>query len=373
MPSDFSFEVTARDATTAARLGTLRTGHGDIPTPVFMPVGTAGTVKALPHEWLESIDTRIILGNTYHLYLRPGPERIERLGGLHRFMSWSRAILTDSGGYQVYSHRDLRKITEEGVSFQSHLDGSAHFLTPEKVIDIQRVLRSDIAMVLDDCTPYPCSRPDAEKSMELSMRWAGRCISRWQAGNEGSTALFGIVQGGVYPDLRSRSVEALTVLRPDGFAVGGLSVGEPKSAMWEVLEATLPLLPADRPRYLMGVGTPQDVIRAVSMGVDMFDCVLPTRNARNGCLFTSEGRILIKNAAYADDERPPDAACSCLTCRRYTRAYLRHLYISGEYLSAILNTMHNVTFYLDMMCKIRESIAFDSYGKLLESVEKWPE
>lgn len=373
MPTDFSFEVKARDASTGARLGTLRTSHGEIPTPVFMPVGTAGTVKALPHEWLESLGAGIILANTYHLYLRPGPERVERLGGLHRFMSWQRAVLTDSGGYQVFSHRDLRKISEEGVSFRSHLDGSSHFLTPEKVIDIQRVLGSDIAMVLDDCTPYPCSRADAEKSMELSMRWAGRCVSRWQAGSVGSNALFGIVQGGVYPDLRARSVGALTALCPDGFAVGGLSVGEPKSAMWEVLEATLPLLPADRPRYLMGVGTPRDIVRAVALGVDMFDCVLPTRNARNGCLFTSEGRVLIKNAACADDRRPPDPACSCLTCRRYTRAYLRHLYMSGEYLSAVLNTMHNVSFYLDMMCKIRESIAFKSYGKLLAGMEKWPE
>jgi queuine tRNA-ribosyltransferase len=373
MSTDFSFEVTALDVSTAARLGYLRTRHGEIPTPVFMPVGTAGTVKALPHEWLETLDARIILANTYHLYLRPGHERIGQLGGLHRFMSWRRAVLTDSGGYQVFSHRDLRKISEEGVSFQSHLDGSSHFLTPEKVIDIQRVLGSDIAMVLDDCTPYPCSRPDAEKSMELSMRWAGRCVSRWGAENDGSSALFGIVQGSVYPELRARSVEALLALRPDGFAVGGLSVGEPKSAMGEVLEFTLPLLPRDRPRYLMGVGTPRDIMRGVALGADMFDCVLPTRNARNGCLFTSEGRILIKNAAYADDERPPDPACSCLTCRRYTRAYLRHLYLSGEHLSAILNTMHNVSFYLDMMWKIRESIASNSYGKLLESMEKWPE
>jgi queuine tRNA-ribosyltransferase len=374
MPTDFSFEVTAQDASTAARLGCLHTRHGEIPTPVFMPVGTAGTVKALPHEWLEALDARIILANTYHLYLRPGHERIGQLGGLHRFMSWSRAVLTDSGGYQVFSHRDLRKLSEEGVSFQSHLDGSSHFLTPEKVIDIQRVLGSDIAMVLDDCTPYPCSRPDAEKSMELSMRWAGRCVGRWRAeDNDGSSALFGIVQGSVYPELRARSVEALLALRTDGFAVGGLSVGEPKSAMAEVLECTLPLLPGDRPRYLMGVGTPRDIIRGVALGVDMFDCVLPTRNARNGCLFTSEGRILIKNAAYADDERPLDPSCSCLTCRRYTRAYLRHLYMSGEHLSAILNTMHNVSFYLDMMCKIRESIASNSYGKLLESMEKWPE
>jgi queuine tRNA-ribosyltransferase len=374
MADGFSFELTSVSASTAARLGVLHTRHGAVQTPVFMPVGTAGTVKALPHEWLESLDARIILANTYHLYLRPGPERIGRLGGLHRFMSWNRAILTDSGGYQIYSHRDLRRISEEGVIFQSHLDGSTHFLTPEKVTDIQRLLGSDIAMALDDCTPYPCSRPDAEKSMELSMRWARRCVDRWRACDEEcSSALFGIVQGSVYPELRARSVEALLALDPDGIAVGGLSVGEPKSAMWEVLEATLPLLPPGRPRYLMGVGTPRDIIRSVSLGADMFDCVLPTRNARNGCLFTSEGRILIKNAVYSDDNRPLDPACSCLTCRRYTRAYLRHLYMSGEYLSAILNTMHNVSFYLDMMCKIREAIASNSFGKWLECMEKWPE
>jgi queuine tRNA-ribosyltransferase len=351
----------------------LHTSHGDIETPVFMPVGTAGTVKALPHEWLEQLGAGIILANAYHLYLRPGHERIGRLGGLHRFMSWDRAILTDSGGYQVFSHRELRRIDEDGVHFRSHLDGSPHFLTPEGVMDIQQALGSDIAMVFDECTPYPCSHVDAEKSMERSMRWAGRCRERWRMVDDGSRGLFGIVQGSVFPELRKRSVDALLDLDFAGMAVGGLSVGEPRDEMFEILESTAPLLPPDRPRYLMGVGTPQDLIRAVALGIDMFDCVLPTRNARNGSLFTSRGRILIKNAAYAEDESPLDPECSCMTCRRYSRAYLRHLFLAGEHLSAILNTLHNVSFYLDMMRKIREFIAFNSYRKWLESLEKSPD
>ncbi len=367
------FELLSKDKSSSARLGLLHTPHGDIETPAFMPVGTAGTIKALPHEWLEGLGCRILLSNTYHLYLRPGHERIARLGGLHRFMSWDRAILTDSGGYQVYSHRELRRITEEGVHFRSHLDGSPHFLSPEKVIEVQLALGPDISMVFDECTPYPCSRSDAEKSMALSMRWAARCRERW--GKEASVpgGLFGIVQGGVYPDLRAKSAEELLALDFDGLAIGGLSVGEPKDVMMEVLDATVPLLPECRPRYLMGVGAPEDLVRCVALGVDMFDCVLPTRNARNGCLFTSEGRILIKNAAYAEDERPLDPACGCLTCRRYSRAYLRHLFMAGEYLSATLNTVHNVSFYLDTMCKIRESITLDSCGKWLEALEKRPD
>jgi len=369
----FRFEITHRDSGTSARRGVLHTAHGDVETPVFMPVATAGTVKALQHEWLEQLDTRIILANTYHLFLRPGHDRVARLGGLHRFMSWDRAILTDSGGYQVFSHRELRRIDEEGVHFRSHLDGSAHFLTPESVIDIQNALGSDIAMVFDECTPYPCSHVDAEKSMELSMRWARRCLERWRTTDDGARALFGIVQGSVFRELRRRSVDALVDLDFPGMAIGGLSVGEPKDEMFEVLEATAPLLPSDRPRYLMGVGTPEDLIRAVALGVDMFDCVLPTRNARNGCLFTSRGRILIRNAAYAEDQSPLDPDCACPTCRRYSRAYLRHLYLAGEHLSAILNTLHNVSFYLDMMRKIREFIAFNSYQKLLESMEKSPD
>ncbi len=373
MSAKFSFEVIHRDAGSSARLGVLHTGHGDIPTPVFMPVGTAGAVKAMPHEWLEQLDARIILANTYHLCLRPGHERIERMGKLHRFMSWNGAILTDSGGYQVFSHRELRRISEEGVYFRSHLDGSPHFLSPEKAIDIQVALGSDILMAFDDCTPYPCGPIDAEASMKLSMRWAGRCKEEYVRKEDGRSALFGIVQGSIYPELRKRSVEELTEIGFPGFAIGGLSVGEPKEVMKEVLAATVPQLPADKPRYLMGTGTPEDIARAVALGVDMFDCVLPTRNARNGCLFTSEGRILIKNANYAEDCRPVDPRCSCLTCRRYSRAYLRHLFLAGEHLSALLNTAHNLSFYLDIMEKIRDSIALDLYGKWFGQWEKEPE
>jgi queuine tRNA-ribosyltransferase len=366
----FGFEVLHKDARTGARLGVLHTAHGDIPTPVFMPVGTAGAVKAMPNETLEALGVQLVLANTYHLYLRPGHERIQRLGGLHEFMSWKGAILTDSGGYQVFSHRELCRINEEGVHFRSHLDGSANLFTPEKVIEIQRALGSDIAMVFDDCTPYPSGYADAEASMELSMRWAKKCREQWRQQDDGTSGLFGIVQGSVYPDLRKRSAETLVELGFSGLAIGGLSVGEPKDVMYEVMEATLPLLPWEQPRYLMGAGTPEDLIRGVAMGTDMFDCVLPTRNARNGCLFTSQGRILIKNAIYAEDKGPLDPDCSCMTCRRYSRAYLRHLFLSGEHLSAVYNTLHNLTFYLDMMRKIRHSIALDSLSNWLEIKEK---
>ncbi len=370
MNSKFGFEILHQDSGTNARRGILHTPHGDIPTPVFMPVGTAGAVKAVPCEVLESLDAGIILANTYHLSLRPGHERIERLGGLHRFMSWDGAILTDSGGYQVFSHRELCRISEEGVEFRSHIDGSKNFISPEKAIDIQNSLGSDIAMVFDDCTPYPAGYTDAESSMELSMRWARRCFERWKIKNEGSRGLFGIVQGGVYPDLRKRSAEMLAEMEFSGTAIGGLSVGEPRDVMDEIIEFTVPLLPRSRPRYLMGVGTPEDLIRSIAMGVDMFDCVLPTRNARNGCLFTSRGRILIKNAAYAEDPEPLDPECGCRTCRRFSRAYLRHLFMAGEYLSAFYNTVHNLTFYLDMMRKIREAIELDNFGNWLEKMEK---
>ncbi len=324
----------------------------------------------MTNESLEALDARIILANTYHLYLRPGHERIEKLGGLHQFMSWNGAILTDSGGYQVFSHRDLRSINEEGVQFRSHIDGSKNLFTPEKVIDIQRALGSDIAMVFDDCTAYPTGYADAESSMELSMRWAAKCREQWRRYDDGSRALFGIIQGSTYPDLRKRSAEALKELDFPGMAIGGLSVGEPKDLMYEVVESTLPHMSWEKPRYLMGVGTPEDLVRCIAMGVDMFDCVLPTRNARNGCLFTSQGRILIKNAVYAEDQSPPDPECSCPTCRRYSRAYLRHLFMTGEHLSAVYNTIHNVAFYLDMMRKIRESIELDFSGNWLEFVKK---
>ena len=368
--SKFGFEVLRRDARTGARRGVLHTPHGDVATPVFMPVGTAGAVKAMPHEFLELLDVHLILANAYHLYLRPGHEHIAKLGGLHGFMSWDKAILTDSGGYQVFSHQELRSIKEEGVHFRSHLDGSKSFFTPEKVIDIQRALGSDIVMVFDDCTPYPVGYVDAEASMELSMRWAARCRESWHEYDDGSRGLFGIVQGSVYPELRKRSAEALVELGFSGMAIGGLSVGEPKDLMHEIVEFTVPFLPSDRPRYLMGVGTPHDLIRSVAAGVDMFDCVLPTRNARNGCLFTSQGRILIKNAVYANDPGPLDPNCSCRTCRRYSRAYLRHLFLSGEHLSAVYNTLHNLTFYLDMMRKIRQAIEFDSFGNWFETMGK---
>jgi queuine tRNA-ribosyltransferase len=366
----FGFEILHKDAHTNARRGVLHTPHGDIQTPVFMPVGTAGAVKAMTNESLEALDARIILANTYHLYLRPGHERIEKLGGLHQFMSWNGAILTDSGGYQVFSHRDLRSINEEGVQFRSHIDGSKNLFTPEKVIDIQRALGSDIAMVFDDCTAYPTGHVDAESSMELSMRWAAKCREQWRRHDDGTRALFGIIQGSTYPDLRKRSAEALKELDFPGMAIGGLSVGEPKDLMYEVVESTLPHMSWEKPRYLMGVGTPEDLVRCIAMGVDMFDCVLPTRNARNGCLFTSQGRILIKNAVYAEDQSPPDPECSCPTCRRYSRAYLRHLFMTGEHLSAVYNTIHNVAFYLDMMRKIRESIELDFSGSWLEFVKK---
>jgi queuine tRNA-ribosyltransferase len=364
------FELLHKDSRTSARRGILHTPHGDVPTPVFMPVGTAGAVKAMPPDALEALDTRIILGNTYHLFLRPGHERIERLGGLHNFISWNGAILTDSGGYQVFSHRELRNISEEGVQFSSHIDGSRSFFTPEKVIEIQRALGSDIVMVFDDCTPYPSTYTDAEQSMERSMRWAKRCADQWGQYEEDGRALFGIVQGSVYPELRKRSVEALIPLDFTGVAIGGLSVGEPKNLMYEIVGTTAPLLPQDKPRYLMGVGTPEDLIRCIAMGIDMFDCVLPTRNARNGYLFTSQGRVLIKNAKYAEDKGPLDPHCSCMTCRRFSRAYLRHLFLSGEHLYALYSTLHNLTFYLDMMRKIRQAIEFDIFGNWLGLIGK---
>jgi queuine tRNA-ribosyltransferase len=369
-PLKFGFEILRKDSGTNARLGVLHTAHGDVSTPVFMPVGTAAAVKAIPAEFLEALDTQISLANTYHLYLRPGHERIEKLGGLHEFMSWDRAILTDSGGYQVYSHRDLRSISEAGVQFRSHLDGSVNFFSPESVIDIQRALGSDIAMAFDDCTPYPAGYVDAEASMELSMRWARKCRDRWMEADDGTRGLFGIVQGSVYPELRRRSAEVLLSLGFSGMAIGGLSVGEPRDLMYEIVEKTAPLLPWEKPRYLMGVGTPKDLVRSVAMGIDMFDCVLPTRNARNGCLFTSQGRLLIKNAAYAEDRGALDPECSCPVCRRYSRAYLRHLFLSGEHLSAVFNTLHNLTFYLDMIRKMRQAIGLGVFCDWSERVGK---
>ena len=350
------FEILKSDKNSSARLGKCHTAHGVFHTPAFMAVGTQGTVKALTPEDLREMGAEIILSNTYHLYLRPGHERIRRLGGLHRFMHWDYPLLTDSGGFQVFSLNSLVKISEEGVQFQSHLDGSRHEITPEKTVEIQEALGADIIMCLDDCTPYPASHEEAERSLEFTLNWSQRCKGSHHRGDQ---ALFGIVQGGMYPDLRNRSVEALREMGFDGYAIGGLSVGESKEKMVEVVSQTVPLLPPDQPRYLMGVGTPFDIVQAVQQGVDMFDCVLPTRNARNGMLFTRAGRLVIKNARYADDEGPIDPGCFCYTCRNYSRAYLRHLYLAEEILAMRLNTIHNLRFYLTFMGEIRQAMAED--------------
>ena len=354
----FSFTLEHTDSRSRARLGRIRTAHGEIRTPVFMPVGTQGTVKSLTPEDLRELGAEVILANTYHLYLRPGHERIRRLGGLHRFMHWEYPILTDSGGYQVFSLGALRKISAEGVSFRSHLDGSSHFLTPESVVEIQEALGSDIAMCLDECTPYPVTPEEARHSLGLTRDWARRCRRAHQLESQ---ALFGIVQGSVFQDLRRESAEAIMEIGFDGYALGGLSVGEPSGERLEVIEATLPLLPADRPRYLMGLGTPEDLVEGVARGADLFDCVLPTRNARNGMLFTRQGRVIIKNAVYADDPQPLDPECACYTCRNYSRAYLRHLYLAQELLSYRLNTWHNLHYFMELMGDIRQAVADDRF------------
>jgi queuine tRNA-ribosyltransferase len=354
----FSFELLKTDPNSRARLGRMTTAHGEVRTPVFMPVGTQGTVKAMTPQWLKEAGAEIILGNTYHLYLRPGHELIREHGGLHRFMHWDRPILTDSGGFQIFSLGPLRKITEEGVQFQSHVDGSRHFISPERAIEIQEALGSDIMMCFDDCTPYPADRAYVEMSMALTHRWARRCRD---AKKNPAQALFGIVQGGVHRDLRQASVEALTAIGFDGYAIGGLSVGEPKDIMMETVEATVPLLPAGQARYLMGVGTPEDLVEGVNCGIDLFDCVMPTRCARNGLLFTNRGKVVIKNARYRNDQAPLDEECDCYTCRNFTRAYLRHLFIAREILALMLNTIHNVRFYLSLMERIRTSIAVGAF------------
>jgi len=368
-----AFELLHRDG--SARLGRLSTAHGEIDTPVFMPVGTLASVKSLTTEQLKALGSphsalstqhsapRIVLVNTYHLMLRPGVELLERLGGVHRFMSWDRAVLSDSGGFQVFSLGSIRKIREEGVEFRSHLDGSLHFLGPETSIDIQQRMGVDIAMAFDECPAYGQSRGEIERSMELTHRWAARSLRA----RTGSAALFGIVQGGVHHDLRKQSVEEVAAMDFDGVAIGGLSVGEPKEEMLETMRFTAPLLPEEKPRYLMGVGTPQDLLDGVEAGIDMFDCVMPTRNARNGSLFTSSGKIAIKNAKYADDARPLDPNCSCLTCTTVSRAYLRHLYVNGEIAASVYNTIHNVSFYLDLMRSIRHSITSNSLGSFRET------
>ncbi|MGB2625094.1 MAG: tRNA guanosine(34) transglycosylase Tgt [Candidatus Acidiferrum sp.] len=357
----FSFEVTKSDAS-GARRGVLQTPHGAVQTPFFMPVGTQATVKGLRNEALEEIRAEILLCNTYHLYLRPGHEAVRKLGGLHKFMSWPRAILTDSGGFQVFSLSELRKVTDEGVRFRSHLDGSEHLLTPEKAAEIQLALGSDVAMVLDECIETPAPRDKAEAAAKRTALWARRARKYFleQASHNGELAQwqFGIVQGATFADLRRTSARQLMELDFPGYAVGGLAVGEPHALTCEMTAEATALLPRDRPRYLMGVGKPEQIADYVALGIDMMDCVLPTRAARHACLYTSEGRVLIKNARYAQDQRPADPNCSCSVCRRYTRAYLRHLFAAGELTAAILATHHNVHFYLDLLRQIREAIGF---------------
>jgi queuine tRNA-ribosyltransferase len=410
------FEIVAEDKATGARAGLLHTPHGVVETPVFMPVGTAGTVKGMTHAQLEELGVQILLANTYHLYLRPGHEIIRQMGGLHRFIAWPHPILTDSGGFQVMSLKGLGRVTEDGVWFKSHLDGSSHFLSPERAVEIQVALGADIIMTLDECVEYPASREGLHRAVKLTGRWAGRAkeklsaISSQPSASEGtrswglgtrekpsafssqlsasgnqtgtqsaidnrqstipspqpllpSPSLFGIVQGGVDKELRRESVASLLELDFEGYAVGGLSVGEPKAEMYDVAEYTAQLLPRNRPRYLMGVGTPEDLVECVARGIDMFDCVMPTRNARNGGVFTSQGKVVIKNAKYAQDDSPLDPACRCPACRRYSRSYIRHLFVAGEMLGAILTTQHNLHFYIDRMRKIRQSLISGAFAE----------
>jgi queuine tRNA-ribosyltransferase len=379
------FEILRTGDDGGGRRAQLILPHQAVETPVFMPVGTAGTVKAVPQDVLETLGAQIILGNTYHLYLRPGHQAIRRMGGLHRFMSWPRALLTDSGGFQVFSLSQLRKVSDEGVRFRSHLDGSSHFFTPEHSMDVQIALGADIAMAFDECTEYPADRTRAQESLRLTMAWARRSLDHFRAhrhevpwneqsdwvpqvsnlkpGIEPPTqSLFGIVQGGMYRDLRRESAERLVEMDQagsgfDGYAIGGLSVGEPRDLTLEMISEVLPLLPKDKPRYVMGVGYPDEIEQYARLGVDMMDCVLPTRAARHGLLFTSEGRLNIKGKRYAEDQNPPDPACDCMVCRRYTRAYLRHLMQGGEALSGTLNSIHNLAYYLGIMDRVRKSLA----------------
>ena len=371
----FKFEITAKSG--AGRTGVLRTAHGDVQTPVFMPVGTVATVKGIPQDLLEELGVELVLANTYHLYLRPGHELIRQMGGLHRFMSWERALLTDSGGFQVFSLSALRKVTEDGVEFRSHLDGSSHKFTPESATAVQIALGADIIMAFDECPEYPAERGRIKESLELTARWAKRSrahflahknevpwkvpSTKYQVPRE--QAQFGIIQGGSYADLRKESAERTIAIGFEGYAIGGVSVGEPRHLSQETVAATLPLLPEDKPRYLMGVGYPEEIEAYARMGVDMMDCVLPTRAARHGLLFTSEGRLNIKNARFATDEGPLDPACGCKVCARYSRAYLRHLYTANESLAAALNTVHNLAHYVDRMNSVRHSIKLGDTAK----------
>jgi queuine tRNA-ribosyltransferase len=363
----------------AARFASIHTAHGEVETPAFMPVGTAGSVKAVPQDILEDLGAQIILGNTYHLYLRPGHDLVRRLGGLHKFMSWDRALLTDSGGFQVFSLSELRKVSEEGVSFRSHIDGTSHLFTPERSMEIQIALGADIVMAFDECTEHPAEKERARQSMELTLRWARRSKeyfeahkheAPWSPQRSGdrkaeTPALFGIVQGSMYEDLRRESAERTVEVGFPGYAIGGLSVGESRAKTMDMIAATLEVLPKDKPRYVMGVGYPEEIVQYAAMGVDMMDCVLPTRAARHGLLFTSEGRINIKNARFAQDQSPPDPRCGCRVCSRYTRAYLRHLYVAAEPLAGVLNTVHNLAFYLDTMRAVRHAIKLGDLSGML--------
>ena len=363
------FEIQAECPQTGARAGLLHTAHGTIETPVFMPVGTQGTVKALtPRELMEDLNAQIILANTYHLFLRPGHERIERMGGLHQFIGWPRAILTDSGGFQVFSLDTLRKVTDDGVLFRSHLDGDPHLFTPESTVEVQLALGSDILMMLDECLAYPLEHRVALESMHRTIRWARAGYAHYLRREKGlDRALFPIVQGSMFPDLRRACAEALLELDAPGYAIGGLSVGEPRELSQEMVALTAPLLPRDRPRYVMGVGMPEELPQYVAQGVDMMDCVLPTRNARNGYLFTSQGKVVIKQAQYMEDESPVDSACRCYTCRTFSRAYLRHLFQSGEILFSMLATLHNIHYYLDLMRGIRRAILAGEFPGFLKT------
>ena len=370
--SEFRFEIQATCPHTNARAGLLHTAHGVIETPVFMPVGTQATVKALtPRDLEHELDAKIILANTYHLYLRPGHARIEQLGGLHQFMAWARAILTDSGGFQVFSLDTLRRVTDEGVLFRSHLNGDSHFFTPESTVDVQLAFGSDIMMVLDECLAYPASRELAGESMERTVRWARAGYERYAHRDKClDSALFPIVQGSMYPDLRRACAEALIQLHAPGYAIGGLSVGEPRDLSLEMAAISAAILPWKKPRYVMGVGMPEELPLYVSHGIDMMDCVLPSRNARNGCLFTSRGKVVIKQAQYVEDATPADPECVCYTCRTFTKAYLRHLFMAGEILFSMLATLHNLHYYLDTMRRTRESILLGKFPEFLASAAR---
>jgi len=362
----FRLEVLATDAASRARQGRMHTPHGTVETPVFMPVGTQGTVKAVGQDDLQALGAELVLANTYHLMLRPGEELVHSLGGLHRFMAWPRALITDSGGFQVFSLAQRRKITEQGVEFRSHLDGSPHLLTPERSVAIQEALGADLIMAFDECPPSNAGRAAVEAALVRTTAWLHRCVAAW---SRGPSTLFGIVQGGLDLELRRRHVEEVCAVDLPGYALGGYSVGESPEAMRASVAEVAPLLPADRPRYLMGVGTPVDLVHAVAAGVDMFDCVLPTRCARNGLLFTSRGKLVIRNAVYARDERPADEACGCYTCRTHSRAYLRHLFATGEALALRLNTLHNLHHYLDLMRRARLAIAEGRFAAFVREVE----